>query len=179
MECTASGKAKGGAESSLKPVVTYRPQQIRKSTSCLGCSDRRGSAVSSFWLLQPHPKGTKSVYKLELQKLWELSPKKREKASTALFPTLCEPTLVALSMCPIAQMSWLRGRLVSKAGDGRQTKARKFPFAACRFQVLSFGWICQTFFAIFLALAEFLASFNSLRYYILKLASCYCSRMVF
>lgn len=48
VECTASGKAKGGAESTLKPV-TYRPQQIRKSTSCLGgCGDRRGSAVSSF-----------------------------------------------------------------------------------------------------------------------------------
>ncbi|CRL02893.1 CLUMA_CG015879, isoform B [Clunio marinus] len=46
VECTASGKARSGAESSLKPV-TYRPQQIRKSTSCLGrCSERRGSAYS-------------------------------------------------------------------------------------------------------------------------------------
>lgn len=49
MECTTSGKSKGAVESNLKPSVTYRPQHMKKSTSCLGgCSDRRGSAVSRF-----------------------------------------------------------------------------------------------------------------------------------
>ncbi|XP_070494364.1 potassium channel subfamily T member 2 isoform X2 [Chironomus tepperi] len=47
VECTTSGKSKGTVESNLKPSVTYRPQQMKKSTSCLGgCSDRRGSAYS-------------------------------------------------------------------------------------------------------------------------------------
>lgn len=50
MECTTSGKAKDGVESNLKTSVTYRPQHMKKSTSCLGgCAERRrGSAVSSF-----------------------------------------------------------------------------------------------------------------------------------
>lgn len=52
MECTTSGKSKGHVESSLKPSVTYRPQHMKKSTSCLGgCSERRGSAVSRFDLI--------------------------------------------------------------------------------------------------------------------------------
>jgi hypothetical protein len=53
VECTTSGKSKGTVESNLKPTVTYRPQQMKKSTSCLGgCSERRGSAVSRFDLIR-------------------------------------------------------------------------------------------------------------------------------
>lgn len=49
MEYTASGKSKDGVESNLKTTVTYRPHQMKKSTSCLGgCAERRRrSAVSS------------------------------------------------------------------------------------------------------------------------------------
>jgi len=58
VECTTSGKSKGTVESNLKPTVTYRPQQMKKSTSCLGgCSERRGSAVSRFDLIRDKKKG--------------------------------------------------------------------------------------------------------------------------
>lgn len=48
----AGGTVKGTAEAGLKGV-TYRPPTMHKSTSCLGgCTDRRGSAVSSTFNYQ-------------------------------------------------------------------------------------------------------------------------------